>query len=277
MDIPSRAEIEAAAQFLLGSTDVRPKIALVLGSGLGALAEQVTGGIDLAADQIPGWPASTVEGHAGRVRLGLLEGHPVIVQQGRVHFYEGYSMPRIGFPIRVMQQMGAEVLIVTNAAGAVNPDYQPGELMLIRDHVNLLGMAGESPLRGPNLDEFGPRFPDMSEAYDRGLLELARQVAAEAGLQLREGVYVCLAGPSFETPADLRFLRMVGVDAVGMSTVPEVTIARHGGTRVLGISGISNKANLDGGTPTSHPEVLQAGQVIGPRLMALIQGVLHRL
>jgi len=277
MDIPSRAEIEAAAQFLLGSTDVRPKFALVLGSGLGALAEQVTGGIDLPADQIPGWPASTVEGHAGRVRLGLLEGHPVIVQQGRVHFYEGYSMPRIGFPIRVMQQMGVEVLIATNAAGAVNPDYQPGELMLIRDHVNLLGMAGESPLRGPNLDEFGPRFPDMSEVYDRGLLELARQVAAEAGLQLREGVYVCLAGPSFETPADLRFLRMVGVDAVGMSTVPEVTIARHGGTRVLGISGISNKANLDGGTPTSHAEVLQAGKLIGPRLMALIQGVLHRL
>ena len=277
MDIHSRAEIEAAAQFLLGSTDVRPKFALVLGSGLGALAEQVTGGIDLPADQIPGWPASTVEGHAGRVRLGLLEGHPVIVQQGRVHFYEGYSMPRIGFPIRVMQQMGVEVLIATNAAGAVNPDYQPGELMLIRDHVNLLGMAGESPLRGPNLDEFGPRFPDMSEVYDRGLLELARQVAAEAGLQLREGVYVCLAGPSFETPADLRFLRMVGVDAVGMSTVPEVTIARHGGTRVLGISGISNKANLDGGTPTSHAEVLQAGKLIGPRLMALIQGVLHRL
>lgn len=276
-DIPTRAEIEAAAQFLLGSTDVRPKIALVLGSGLGALAEQVTGGIDLPAGEIPGWPVSTVEGHAGRVRLGQLEGHPTIVQQGRVHFYEGYSMPRIGFPIRVMQQMGVKALIATNAAGAVNPDYQPGELMLIRDHLNLLGMAGESPLRGPNLDEFGPRFPDMTEAYDRGLLELARQVGAEAGLQLREGVYVCLAGPSFETPADLRFLRMAGVDAVGMSTVPEVTVARHGGTRVLGISGISNKANLDGGNPTSHAEVLQAGQLIGPRLMALIQGVLRRL
>lgn len=277
MDTPSLQEIETAAEFLSARTAVRPRVGLVLGSGLGDLAEQVRNGVDLPASEIPGWPISTVEGHAGRVRLGSLEGRPVIAQQGRVHFYEGYSMPRIGFPIRVMQQLGVEILIITNAAGAVNPEFRPGELMLIRDHLNLVGMAGASPLRGANLDRFGPRFPDMSQAYDRGLLGLARQAAEQAGLKLHEGVYVGLAGPSFETPADLRFLRMIGVDAVGMSTVPEVTVARHGGTRVLGISGISNKANLDGDTPTSHEEVLAAGRMIGPRLMTLIQGVLRKL
>jgi purine-nucleoside phosphorylase len=277
MDTPTLAEIEAAARFLSARTSIRPTIGLVLGSGLGSLADEIQGGVDLAGAEIPGWPASTVEGHAGRVRMGTLEGHPVIAQQGRVHYYEGYSMPRIGFPLRVMQQLGAGILIITNAAGAVNPDYRPGELMLLRDHLNLLGMSGHSPLRGPNLEPFGPRFPDMTQAYDRHLLELARQAAVEAGLQVHEGVYVCVAGPSFETPADLRWLRAAGVDAVGMSTVPEVTVARHGGMRVLGISGISNKANLQGDSPPTHAEVLAAGQVIGPRLKAVIQGVLRRL
>jgi purine-nucleoside phosphorylase len=197
--------------------------------------------------------------------------------QGRAHFYEGHTMSRIGMPVRVMQRLGIEALIVTNAAGAVNPAYNPGELMLITDHLNLLGMAGQSPLRGPNLDSFGPRFPDMSRAYDRALMDLARAVAREQGLVLQEGIYACLAGPSFETPADLRFLRAVGVDAVGMSTVPEVTVARHGGLRVLGVSGISNKANLDGETPTTHEEVLAAGGVIGPRLAGLLRGVLRKL
>lgn len=277
MDNPTLDEIVAAADFVRSRTEIQPKIGLILGSGLGALAELVSGGVNLAALDIPGWPASTVEGHQGRVLLGMLEGHAVCVQQGRVHFYEGYSMPRIGFPTRVMQQLGIEILIVTNAAGAVNQEFEPGDLMLIVDHLNLIGMAGQTPLLGPNLDALGPRFPDMSRAYDRELGALARQAAAEADLPLREGVYVCLAGPSFESPADLRFLRVAGVDAVGMSTVPEVTVARHGGTRVLGISGISNKANLDGDTPTSHSEVLEAGKVLGPRLMAVILGVLRRL
>lgn len=277
MDNPTLHEIVAAAEFVRSRTEIQPKIGLILGSGLGALAELVSGGINLAALDIPGWPASTVEGHQGRVLLGMLEGHAVCVQQGRVHFYEGYSMPRISFPTRVMQQLGIEILIVTNAAGAVNQEFEPGDLMLIVDHLNLIGMAGQTPLLGPNLDALGPRFPDMSRAYDRELGALARQAAAEADLPLREGVYVCLAGPSFESPADLRFLRVAGVDAVGMSTVPEVTVARHGGTRVLGISGISNKANLDGDTPTSHSEVLEAGKVLGPRLMAVILGVLRRL
>jgi purine-nucleoside phosphorylase len=200
-----------------------------------------------------------------------------VVMQGRAHYYEGYSMAQVTLPVRVMQRLGVRTLIVTNAAGAVNPDFEPGELMLLTDHLNLIGMAGLSPLRGPNLDELGPRFPDMSRAYDLNLRELARQVAADNGLVLREGVYACLAGPSFETPADLRFLRAIGVDAVGMSTVPEVTVAHHGGTRVLGISGVSNKANLDGNTLTTHDEVLEAGNKIVPQLITLIRGVMARL
>ena len=186
-------------------------------------------------------------------------------------------MAQVTLPVRVFQRLGVETLIVTNAAGAINPDFAPGDLMLITDHLNLMGMAGLTPLRGPNLDELGPRFPDMSQAYDRKLLALARQVGQEAGIWLREGVYVGLAGPSFETPADLRFLRLIGADAVGMSTVPEVTVARHGGTRVLGISGISNQANLDGNTITSHEEVLAAGQKIVPKLITVVRGVLRRL
>ena len=197
--------------------------------------------------------------------------------QGRAHYYEGYSMSQVGLPVRVMQRLGIEILIVTNAAGAVNPEFLPGDLMLISDHLNLIGMAGLTPLRGPNLDELGPRFPDMGRAYDRELGTLTRQIATDHNILLRKGIYVGLAGPSFETPADLRFLRTIGADAVGMSTVPEVTVARHGGTRVLGISGISNKANLDGDTLTTHEEVLAAGKQIVPKLSTLIRGVLKKL
>jgi purine-nucleoside phosphorylase len=207
----------------------------------------------------------------------MLEGQVVTVMQGRVHYYEGYSMAQVTLPVRVMQRLGIEILIVTNAAGAVNPAYEPGDLMLINDHVNLIGMGGLNPLRGPNLDVFGPRFPDMSQPYDRVLNDLARKTAQADNLLLHEGVYISLAGPSFETPADLRYLRLIGADAVGMSTVPEVIVARHGGTRVLGVSGISNKANLDGNTITTHEEVLAAGNVIVPKLTKLIRGVLRRL
>ena len=270
-------EIDRAADHIRQTTPLQPRLGLILGSGLGALAERVEQATRFDGRDIPGWPAASIVGHAGRVHLGRLEGQPVIVMQGRAHFYEGHSMSRLGLPVRVMQRLGIEILIVTNAAGAVHPDYTPGELMLITDHLNLVGMAGQSPLRGPNLETFGPRFPDMGQAYDRALLDLARQEARPLGLVLHEGVYACLAGPSFETPADLRFLRAAGVDAVGMSTVPEVTVARHGGTRVLAISGISNKANLDGATATTHEEVLEAGEVIGPRLGGLLRGIVRRL
>lgn len=276
-DFLTVADIEKAAKQVQKRSEQKPKVGLILGSGLGPLAESIEGAEFVPYGDIPGWPISSVQGHAGRLVLGTLEGVPVVVMQGRTHYYEGYDMPRLGLPVRVMQRLGIEILMVTNAAGAVNPDFEPGDLMMLTDHLNFIGMAGQNPLRGPNLDELGPRFPDMSQVYDRNLHSLARSVAAEENLQLREGVYCCLAGPSFETPADLRFLRAVGVDAVGMSTVPEAVVARHGGTRVLGISGISNKANLDGDTETTHEEVLQAGQLLVPKLTKLVRGVLRKL
>jgi purine-nucleoside phosphorylase len=274
MEFLTEANINEAVQALQAQTDFKPRIGMILGSGLGPLADSVSDRTIVDPEQIPGWPLSTVVGHSGVLVLGTLEGQQVFVMQGRAHYYEGYSMPRLGLPVRVMQRLGIEILIVTNAAGAVNPEYEPGELMLISDHINLIGMGGLNPLRGPNLESFGPRFPDMSQAYDFKLRETAREVAKSNGIPMQEGVYVCLAGPSFESPADLRFLRGIGVDAVGMSTVPEVIVARHGGTRVLGVSGISNKANLDGKTVTTHEEVLEAGEVIVPRLTSLIRGVL---
>jgi purine-nucleoside phosphorylase len=254
-----------------------PKIGMILGSGLGDLANSVEGATIIPFGELPPWPESTIEGHQGRLVIGKLEGQQVLVMQGRAHYYEGYSMAQIGLPVRVMTRLGIGTFIVTNAAGGVNPDFNPGEPMLITDHLNLIGMAGLTPLRGPNLDQFGPRFPDMGRAYDRELINIARQVAATHDVHLNEGVYACLAGPSFETPADLRFLRAVGVDAVGMSTVPEVTVAHHGNMRVLGLSGISNKANLDGNTITTHEEVLEAGRVLVPKLETLIRGVIRSL
>lgn len=271
------ADIDEVVSAIRERTAFQPRIGMILGSGLGALADAVEAEAVIPYQDLPYWPVSTVAGHAGRLIFGRLEGQPVMVMRGRAHYYEGYPMAQVTLPVRVMQRLGTEMLIVTNAAGAVNPKFQPGDLMLIVDHLNLIGMAGPNPLRGPNLDAFGPRFPDMSQAYDRALMALAREVARAEDLPLWEGVYVSLAGPSFETPADLRFLRAVGVDAVGMSTVPEVIVARHGGTRVLGISGISNKANLDGNTVTTHEEVLAAGKLLAPRLTALVRGVLRRL
>lgn len=270
-------QIDEIANTIRSRISDQPRVGLILGSGLGSLASNVERASVLPYDELNGWPVSTVIGHKGHLVMGFLESQPVMVMQGRVHYYEGYSMAQVAIPVRVMQRLGVEIIIVTNAAGAVNPDYEPGELMLILDHVNLIGMAGLNPLRGPNLDEFGPRFPDMSQPYDRVLAELARSVAKVKNIVLHEGIYVSLAGPSFETPADLRFLRLIGADAVGMSTVPEVIAARHGGTRVLGISGISNKANLDGNVVTTHEEVLAAGEKIVPNLTTLIRGVLRRL
>ncbi len=273
----SLEQIDRVADFIRSKSSYHPKVGIILGSGLGALAASVEAATIIPYGDIPDWPVSTVIGHQGHLIVGKFEGKEVVVMQGRVHYYEGYSMSQVTLPVRVLQRMGIEILIVTNAAGGVNPDFTPGDLMLITDQINLIAMAGLNPLRGPNLDKLGTRFLDMGCAYDLPLRQLAHKVAEEENIKLQEGVYICLAGPSFETPADLRFLRMIGVDAVGMSTVPEVIAARHGGTRVLGISGISNKANLDGKTITSHEEVMAAGEKIAPLLTTLIRGVLRRL
>lgn len=277
MDFLTIELIDEVANEIRSRTALIPRIGMILGSGLGKLAEEVSSSTTIQTSEIPNWPKSTVDGHAGRLILGKLEEHNVMVMQGRAHFYEGYPMPQLGLPVRVMKRLGVEYLIVTNAAGAVNPDFVPGDLMLLTDHINLVGMTGLSPLRGPNLEEFGPRFPDASRVYDRDLHEFARKAAADIDIALQEGVYICLAGPAFETPADLRFLRGIGVDAVGMSTVPEATTAHHSGIRVMGVSGISNKANLDGSTVTTHEEVLEAGKMIAPKLSALIKGVLRQI
>lgn len=270
-------EIDKITETVREKLVYQPQIGMILGSGLGSFADSIEDANRIPYGDLPSWPVSTVPGHQGQLVNGLLEGHNVLVMQGRIHYYEGYSIAQVTLPVRILTRLGIEILIITNAAGAVNPEFEPGDLMLITDHLNLMGMAGINPLRGPNLDEIGPRFPDMGCAYDRELCNLANQVAAENEINLRQGVYVCLAGPSFESPADLRFLRTIGVDAVGMSTVPEVIVARHASLRVLGFSGISNKANLDGETITSHEEVLAAGSLILPKLTTLIRGVLRRL
>lgn len=277
----TREQFDEAAQYILARTQHRPRVAMILGSGLGSLVEQLEEADALNYTDIPYFPDSTIEGHAGRLVIGKLEGQAVAAMQGRAHYYEGYSMQRVTFPVRTFRQMGVETLIVTNAAGGLNPAFRAGDLMLLTDHINLVGMAGLNPLRGPNDPSLGPRFPDMSQAYDPELRAMAKRVAAREGIPLHEGVYIMLAGPSFETPADIRFLSRIGADAVGMSTVPEVTVARHGGMRAIGFSGISNTLAVGEGEPghdeTTHEEVLEAGKVLAPRLTALIRGLLREM
>lgn len=271
-------QIEEVAEAVRRRLRRTPRIGLILGSGLGAVADQVAAEAVVPYGELPHFPPSSVEGHAGQLVAGQLEGQQVLVMQGRVHYYEGHSLAQVTLPIRIMQLLGVEVLIVTNAAGGLNPRFATGDVMLIRDHISMIGMGGLNPLRGPNLDRFGPRFPGMVNAYDPQLRALARAVAEEASVPAHEGVYVGLSGPSYETPAEVRFLRLIGGDAVGMSTVAEVVVARHGGTRVLGLSGISNTIPDEGEVvePT-HAEVLEAGQLLAPRMQAIIRGVLKRL
>lgn len=265
-----------AAAYIQGKTQHQAKIGLILGSGLSPLADEIEQADTIPYEDIPNFPVSGVAGHAGKLVIGHLAGKSVLVMQGRTHFYEGYSMQQITLPVRVMQILGVQTLIVTNAAGGINRAFQAGDLMLITDHLNLVGLGGSTPLRGPNLAEFGPRFPSMTHAYDPKLLALARQVAQELNLTLQEGVYACLAGPTFETPAENRFLQIIGADAVGMSTVPEVIVANHSGMRVLGVSSITNISILETSSTaeTTHEEVLETGKIVVPKLMALLKGIL---
>ena len=275
----TQSQVEAAATAIRNRTRWQPTVGLVLGSGLNSLADSIADPDIIPYEEIPNWPVSTVVGHSGRLLVGELENQVVIAQQGRAHYYEGYNPAQITLPVRVMIELGIKVLIVTNAAGGINAAYTPGDLMLIKDHINFVGLSGHNPLRGPNNDQVGPRFPDMIDAYDPGLRQIAKETAVSNNFEVQEGVYSYVAGPSFETPAELRMLRTVGADAVGMSTVPTVVVARHAGIRVLGISSITNKADPDPqpGTVVSHEEVLETGKLIIPRLTALIRGVLQQL
>lgn len=275
----SRKDFTEAADFIRSHTEHEPTVGLILGTGLNPLAEEVQRADVIPYSEVPHFPVSTVEGHVGRLVIGELEGQEVLIMQGRAHHYEGYSPQHIVLPIRAMQLLGIGILILTNAAGGLTPAFKAGDLMLITDHINLIGMAGLNPLRGPNDPELGPRFVDMSQVYDLKLREMALRVAKGLGFPLHQGVYICLGGPSFETPADLKFLRLIGVDAVGMSTVPEATVARHAGMRVLGISGISNVAVIEptGERKAVHEEVLEAGKLLVPKLAALLKGVIKLL
>ncbi len=275
---PPRSLYQSIAAYIRGQIEERPDVGIILGSGLGIVASRVEEGVVFPYETLPFWPRSGVEGHQGELVIGRWAGHVVAVMRGRAHYYEGHSMVDLALPVRVLHALGIKHLVVTNAAGGLDPAFHAGDLMLITDHINLVGMAGLSPLRGPNDPVLGPRFPDMRQAYDANLAGLARSVAKEKLITLREGVYVMVAGPVFETPADIRFLRLIGADAVGMSTVPEVVTARHLDLPVLGLSGITNVAPLSpDDDPTTHEEVLATAQVIGPRMRTLIEGVLERL
>lgn len=272
----AREHDREAADFIRRWTRHRPAVGMILGSGLNALGDEVEGANRISYGDIPHFPRTSVAGHIGQLVIGQLAGRSVMIMQGRVHAYEGHSLQQVTLPVRVMHELGIRTLIVTNAAGGINPSYRAGDLMLITDHIGLSAMIGHNPLWGPNDDTIGPRFPAMSRAYDAGLRRLACDVAADLGIALRQGVYCGLAGPAFETPAEVRFLRLIGADACGMSTVPEVMVARHASMRVLGFSAISNVAvdSIDAEEEANHAEVLAAGQMLGPRLMALLRGLL---
>ena len=268
-----KVKIQEAVEFIRSRTQITPKIGIIFGSGISALGE-ISEKVEIPYEEIPHFPVSTVKGHPGRLILGRIKGKPVAIMAGRFHYYEGYSMQEITFPIRVMKFLGAEILIVTNAAGAVNPKFRQGDIMLILDHINLLP---DNPLRGPNDESLGPRFPSMHEPYDRKLAQLAEEVASHMGISLQRGVYVAIAGPTLETPAEYRMARILGGDADGMSTVPEVIVAKHMGMRVLGFSVITNVADPYDPKPTTHEEVLEVASKTSQKLGNLISEIIGRI
>jgi purine-nucleoside phosphorylase len=271
----SRLErIEEAVEHVRGHGHWNPEVGVVLGTGLGALITDIEIEHTIDYAEIPHFPVSTVESHSGRLVLGRLQGRSVMAMQGRFHYYEGYTMEQVTFPIRVMQKMGVDTLIVSNACGGMNPGYRRGDLMRIDDHINLIG---DNPLRGANLDELGPRFPDMSEPYDRGLGALADRVALEAGIRLHVGVYVAVAGPNLETRAEYRFLRTIGADVVGMSTVPEVIVARHANMRVLGVSIVTDECFPDALEPVDVETIIRVAGEAEPRMTRVIRDTIARL
>ena len=269
-------QVMEAVTAIQAHTLQKPAVALILGSGLGDLVAELRDAVAIPYAQIPHFAHSTAIGHAGRLLIGMLEDVPVVVMQGRLHLYEGYSLQVLTLPVRVMHSLGAHTLIVTNAAGGINAAYRQGDFMLIRDHINMPGLAGASPLVGPNDERFGERFPALAQAYDAGLRALARSVAARVpDITLHEGVYTMVGGPNYETGAELKFLGIIGTDAVGMSTVPEVVVARHMGMRVLGLSLITNAATGDETQEVNHAEVLAVADAARPKFAALVRGIVR--
>jgi purine-nucleoside phosphorylase len=266
--------VREAAEVVRARSAVRPEVALILGTGLGGLAREIAVEAEIPYAEVPDFPLSTVETHAGRLLLGHLGGRPVVAMQGRFHRYEGYDLRQVTFPVRVMRALGAETLVVSNVSGGMHPLWAPGELVLLSDHINLLG---DNPLLGPNDERLGPRFPDMSAPYDPALRALARAAALELGIVLREGVYVAVPGPNLETRAEYRMLRALGADVVGMSTVPEVIVAVHGGMRVLGLSIITDRCLPDALEPATVEQIIAVARRAEPQLTALVRGVLERL
>ena len=267
-------KIKEAADYITKKIDYKPDIGLILGSGLGVLAEDIVDKIEIEYKDIPNFPVSTVEGHAGKLIIGKLEGKNVAAMQGRFHYYEGYSMQEITMPVRVMKLLEIDRMIVTNAAGGINRNFNPGDFMIITDHLNLMG---DNPLIGENYKEFGPRFPDMSEAYNKNLRKIAEKTAREESLVIRNGVYAGMSGPSFETPTEIRKLRKDGADAVGMSTVPEVIVANHMDIDVLGISCITNMAAGILPQPLTHEEVIEVTEKVKPEFKKLVKTMLKRI
>lgn len=269
-----REQLIETVAFIRTRTKATPPIGIILGTGLGALAEEISKETVIPYEQIPHFPLSTVEGHAGRLLFGKLGGKDVVAMQGRFHYYEGYDMKQVTFPVRVMKELGMKILIVSNACGGLNPQFSIGELVMITDHVNLQGV---NPLTGKNDETLGTRFPDMFNSYDRGLRDLTEQVALDEKVPLQKGVYIGVTGPTLETPAEYRFLRIIGGDMVGMSTIPEVIVARHQGTKVLGFSLVTDMGLPDAIEPTSHQLILAAAGKAEPKLTKLVKKVIERI
>lgn len=267
-------KIDQATDFIKQQTKITPEIGIILGTGLGSTGEEIQLDKVIEYTDIPHFPVSTVESHSGRLLLGTLSGKKVVAMQGRFHYYEGYSMQEVTFPVRVMHKLGVKILVVSNACGGMNPQFEAGDIMVITDHINL---QGDNPLIGKNYDELGPRFPDMYDCYDRELIQLVEEVAAEERIRLQKGVYVSVAGPNLETAAEYRFLRMIGADVVGMSTVPEVIVARHQGSKVLGLSIVTDMGLPDALGPMNLEKILKTAAEAEPELKRLIVKTLERI
>lgn len=267
-------KIKESADFINSKSNVKPKVGLILGSGLGVLGDEIENATKIKYNDIPNFPISTVEGHAGCLVLGELEGKSVVAMQGRFHYYEGYTQQEITFPVRVMKALGVDTIIVTNAAGGANPNFKPGDLMAIKDHINL---SGSNPLIGRNDEKLGPRFPDMSTAYTPKYVDLVKECAKELNMNIKEGVYAFFSGPTYETPAEVRMAQILGADAVGMSTAPEVIVASHSKMDVIGISCITNMAAGILDQPLDHEEVIETTQKVKAEFLSLVKSVVNKI